>query len=311
MDLALTNDQETLREVFTDVFAGQGGPERARAAEPLGFDPDAWGRLLETGAPGMGVAESRGGGGATLADLAVVAEEYGAAIAPLPLVEHAVAARLLAGLDACPDGLLAGVVEGTEAATLALRPAVDGVAEAPGLEDPCEASSSTALAGILGVGKVGQHPGEQDRQLVHVPLPCRRVLLGRRLEAAEEGPSGFVDEDRLGPEAAVGDSGPVDLAEGPGQRRTESGTGQGVDGRAFGGAREIALSGVRHPGESHAVEEFDPSLAVNSFDGFHGRQSTWVDRPRLPGVIGTRPPMSMRSGSRSSRARSSRASRDP
>jgi len=130
VDLALTNDQETLREVFTDVFAGQGGPERARAAEPLGFDPDAWGRLLETGAPGMGVAESRGGGGATLADLAVVAEEYGAAIAPLPLVEHAVAARLLAGLDACPDGLLAGVVEGTEAATLALRPAVDGVAEA-------------------------------------------------------------------------------------------------------------------------------------------------------------------------------------
>ena len=111
MDLALTNDQETLREVFTDVFAGQGGPERARAAEPLGFDPDAWGRLLETGAPGMGVAESRGGGGATLADLAVVAEEYGAAIAPLPLVEHAVAARLLAGLDACPDGLLAGALD--------------------------------------------------------------------------------------------------------------------------------------------------------------------------------------------------------
>ena len=122
MDLALTADQETIREVFADFFAVEAGPDHARAAEPSGFDRSAWVRLLETGAPGMGVPESGGGGGASLADLAVVAEELGAAIAPVPLLEHAVAARILFASGACPDA----VVGGTEIATLALQPAQYG-----------------------------------------------------------------------------------------------------------------------------------------------------------------------------------------
>ncbi len=127
MDLNLTEDQETIREVFAAFFDGETGPERARAAEPIGFDTAAWDRLLETGAPAMGVPEAAGGGGASLADLAVVAAEAGARIAPLPLVDHAVAARLLADLgdpSACDDGILAG----TTIVGLAVRPAVDGVA---------------------------------------------------------------------------------------------------------------------------------------------------------------------------------------
>ncbi len=123
MDLALTADQETLREVFADFFASEAGPDRARAAEPSGFDSRSWERLLETGAPGMGLPESAGGGGASLGDLGVVAEELGAAIAPLPLVEHAVAGRLLAATGACSEP----VAEGSDIATLALRPARDGI----------------------------------------------------------------------------------------------------------------------------------------------------------------------------------------
>lgn len=126
MDLNLTEDQETIREVFAAFFDGETGPERARAAEPLGVDGAAWERLLETGAPGMGVPEAAGGGGASLADLAVVASEAGACIAPLPLVDHAVTARLLADLG---DGALdEGVLTGTTIVGLALRPAGDGVA---------------------------------------------------------------------------------------------------------------------------------------------------------------------------------------
>ena len=122
MDLDLTADQEALRGVFADFFASEAGPDRARAAEPSGVDSHAWERLLETGAPGMGLPESLGGGGSSLADLAVVAEELGATIAPLPLIEHAVSARLLASIGACPDP----VVAGTEIATLALHPAQAG-----------------------------------------------------------------------------------------------------------------------------------------------------------------------------------------
>jgi len=94
MDLDLTEDQEAIRDVFADFFTSETGPERARAAEPVGFDAAAWERLMETGAPGMGVDADLGGGGASLADLAVVAEEAGARIAPLPLVDHQVTARL-------------------------------------------------------------------------------------------------------------------------------------------------------------------------------------------------------------------------
>ena len=127
MDLNLTEDQETIREVFAAFFDGETGPVRARSAEPLGFDAAGWERLLETGAPGMGVAEAVGGGGASLADLAVVATEAGARIAPLPLVDHMVTARLLASLadpSACDDDVLAG----STIVGLAVRPATSGIA---------------------------------------------------------------------------------------------------------------------------------------------------------------------------------------
>ena len=68
MDLDLTEDQEAICTVFAAFFDGETGPARAREAEPTGFDAAAWERLLETGAPGMGVPEAAGGGGASLAD---------------------------------------------------------------------------------------------------------------------------------------------------------------------------------------------------------------------------------------------------
>ena len=70
------------------------------------------------GIPTMGVPEDHGGGGASLPDLAVVAEQAGAALAPVPLVEAMVSTRLLARHDHSVD---------SEAlTTLALRPAVGG-----------------------------------------------------------------------------------------------------------------------------------------------------------------------------------------
>ena len=131
MDLNLTEDQETIRAVFAAFFDGETGPTRAREAEPTGFDATAWERLLETGAPGMGVPEADGGGGASLADLAVVAIEAGAQIAPLPLVDHGVAARLLSGLpnrnDSAPT-VDEGILAGSTIVGLAIRPALNGSA---------------------------------------------------------------------------------------------------------------------------------------------------------------------------------------
>ena len=93
MNLGLSEDQLAIQDAFTRLFVNESPPAVARAAEPLGFDRGLWDRLVDMGAPGMGVAEQFGGGGATLSDLVVVTEAAGHAIAPVPLVEHLVAAR--------------------------------------------------------------------------------------------------------------------------------------------------------------------------------------------------------------------------
>jgi len=125
--LELTDDELAVREVFAGFFAQESPSEVVRASEPGGFDAALWSKLAQTGAPGMAVAEATGGGGASLADLAIVATEAGRRLAPVPLIEHAVATRLLA--HTAPDHpTLGDLVAGDRIATLALRPAADGVA---------------------------------------------------------------------------------------------------------------------------------------------------------------------------------------
>ena len=55
--------------------------------------------LREMGALEMAVGEASGGSGASLLDLALVAEQHGRFLGSAPLVEAQVAARLLAGAD--------------------------------------------------------------------------------------------------------------------------------------------------------------------------------------------------------------------
>jgi hypothetical protein len=106
MQLAFDADQRDLFDAFEQFFSRESPPSVARAAEPLGFDAALW-RKLE--------AMEVWGSGATVADLAVVAEVAGRWIAPVPFVEHAVASRVL------------GLTDGQRIATIALRPAVADV----------------------------------------------------------------------------------------------------------------------------------------------------------------------------------------
>lgn len=127
MRLDLTDDERALDDVFGGFFRRESPVEVVRAAEPLGFDAGLWTRLADLGAPAMGVPEAVGGGGATLTDLAVVADRVGQSIAPVPFVEHQVALRVLARFNAVTDALLAG----DEIATLALRPAGPARSDGP------------------------------------------------------------------------------------------------------------------------------------------------------------------------------------
>jgi hypothetical protein len=91
VNLSLSPEQEALAESLDRLLTKLSDPERVRELEAHGgFDAELWSALNELGVPWMASAD----GGATLVDLAVVAERCGAHLASAPVVESMVAARL-------------------------------------------------------------------------------------------------------------------------------------------------------------------------------------------------------------------------
>jgi len=127
VDLNLSDEQQQLVDSFGALYAKDSPPERVRAAEaaePTGHDPELWLRLQENGALEMAVDEDAGGWGASLLDLALVAEQHGRFLGSAPLLEAQAAARLLARLGPRSPGaaLLEAVLADARLVTLALHP---------------------------------------------------------------------------------------------------------------------------------------------------------------------------------------------
>lgn len=128
MRTRLTTDEIAVRDAFGDFFTNECPSAVVRgAATGNGFDRSLWEALSAMGAPGMSLPESMGGAGATLTDLAIVAEVAGAHLAPVPLVEHAVTARALARSGG-HDALVAELATGELIGTVALRSPIEGTA---------------------------------------------------------------------------------------------------------------------------------------------------------------------------------------
>ncbi|OBH56789.1 acyl-CoA dehydrogenase family protein [Mycobacterium sp. E2479] len=121
MDLSLTGEQRQLVDSFAALLARESTSERVRAAEPSGFDLKLWKALLETGAVEMAVDEAAGGWGASELELALIAEQFGRAIASAPIIEGQVAARLLAASGEAGKELLSTVLAGDQLVTFAPR----------------------------------------------------------------------------------------------------------------------------------------------------------------------------------------------
>ena len=128
MHLRHTEEQDALRDAVARFLDKASAAEAVRAAEPTGWDERVWAGLTDMGVPTLGVATEHGGSGATLRDLAVVAEACGARVAPAPIVESMVAARLLSGFAETAGPVLEPFTEGGAPVVLALHPAVDGQA---------------------------------------------------------------------------------------------------------------------------------------------------------------------------------------
>ena len=128
MDLNPSGEQQQLIDAFAAFYAKECPLERVRAAEPSGHDADLWASLRTMGALEMAIDEQSGGWGASLLDMALVAEQHGRHLGPAPLIEAQVAARLLAraGGHAAADALGRALGRG-HLVTIALHPPHGGV----------------------------------------------------------------------------------------------------------------------------------------------------------------------------------------
>jgi len=127
MNLDLTDDQMALRDTWRDFFEKEAPIEVVRAAEPLGFDAALWSKVVKLGLPSAAVPGDRGGGGAGIIELAIGAELLGGSLAPVPLIEAAVATTMLASLPPTNDlePVAEAAVAGELLPTLALHPVGD------------------------------------------------------------------------------------------------------------------------------------------------------------------------------------------
>ncbi|HUR14356.1 MAG TPA: acyl-CoA dehydrogenase family protein [Mycobacteriales bacterium] len=123
MDFALTDSQQTVRSLAAEVLADRCTPERLRQVEDGGgYDEQLWATLAEAGLLGVAVPEEHGGLGLGLVELALLLEEAGRRVAPVPLLSLALGGLVLSrhGSAAQQAALLPGVAAGTTLLTGAL-----------------------------------------------------------------------------------------------------------------------------------------------------------------------------------------------
>jgi alkylation response protein AidB-like acyl-CoA dehydrogenase len=98
MDFSLTDDQESLRTLAGDIFGDRVGPDRVAAVEATAerFDRDLWRDLAGAGLLGIALPEKFGGAGLGLVELALVCEQHGRVVSPIPLAWTTTAAMAIA-----------------------------------------------------------------------------------------------------------------------------------------------------------------------------------------------------------------------
>lgn len=213
IDLRYRPLEEELRGTVREMLAEQSPPAQVLARCESGdpHDPKLWRTLAaEMGLAGLAVPERYGGGGASLREAAVVLEELGRAITPVPYLGSAVVATT--ALQAVGDGaLLADLATGAATAALAvpfatvpaaaieptvradggaLTGTVRGVADALHADTLLVPSGDGLYAVPGGADGLGRHPMvslDLTRPLCDLTLaaaPCRRLATGPEAAAA-------------------------------------------------------------------------------------------------------------------------------
>ncbi len=130
MDFGLTDDQREIQRTARDLLGERSTFARVREhAEARTTDEALWRELCELGWPGIAISEEHGGQGLGVIELAILCEELGRSLAPVPFLASAMAACVIeqAGTPEQRERWLPDLASGKTIGAVAS--AVDGTAE--------------------------------------------------------------------------------------------------------------------------------------------------------------------------------------
>jgi alkylation response protein AidB-like acyl-CoA dehydrogenase len=171
VDWSYDEDQQALRELARKMFEELAPHERLKAVEATEerVDRALWAELAKASLLGLPFAESFGGSGLGLVELAILLEEVGRAVAPVPVLETVV----LAGLPIAEFGddlqrrrWLPRIASGEAMLTAALSEPLAEDPEAP------QASARREGGGFVLDGRKGLVPFAHVAERVLVPAAC-------------------------------------------------------------------------------------------------------------------------------------------
>ena len=130
MNFDYTDDQQAIKSTAHDFLAARFKAEHLRKLAEAGeYDDSAWNEIAELGWPGIFIGEEHGGQGLGVLELAILCEELGYALAPVPFLSNAAAGLVIqhAGSDDQKQRWLPGIASGKERGAVAY--VKDGAAE--------------------------------------------------------------------------------------------------------------------------------------------------------------------------------------
>lgn len=125
MDFSFSENQDDLKGLAEQVLQGELTIERLKEVEggDDNFDRELWKKLAEAGVLGIAIPEAHGGGGLGFLETALVLEQVGRTVAPVPYYATAVLGALPItrfGSESLAAAVLPGVAAGTTILTAAL-----------------------------------------------------------------------------------------------------------------------------------------------------------------------------------------------
>ncbi|HEU5302629.1 MAG TPA: acyl-CoA dehydrogenase family protein [Acidimicrobiia bacterium] len=125
MDFSFNEEQTDLQGLAKQILENEVTNERLKEIEAgeTNFDRDLWAKLAEAGLLGIAIPEAHGGGGYGYLEVALVLEQVGRTVAPVPCYEALVLGALPIsqyGSDAQQAALLPAIASGESIVTAAL-----------------------------------------------------------------------------------------------------------------------------------------------------------------------------------------------